>query len=74
MASQFDPSAAVNDARYLIVPCEARGHEDLALIWDRLEEQVVDVIQARGRRYTDEDALWDEFHADQPARAWRAAA
>jgi hypothetical protein len=48
--------------RYMIVPCEAEG--DLAVIWDRQEEQVVDVISASASsRYSDEDALWDEFHA-----------
>lgn len=30
--------------RYLVVPCEAEGCGDLAVIWDRLEQQVVDVI------------------------------
>ncbi|GAD60074.1 hypothetical protein [Brevundimonas abyssalis] len=49
------------------------------MIWDRLEEQVVDVIDAAAGRYTDEDALWDEFKAEtfrpaQPSRQWRAAA
>jgi hypothetical protein len=61
--------------RYMIVPCEAEG--DLAIIWDRQEEQVVDVISASASsRYSDEDALWDEFHA-APATAahdWRMAA
>jgi hypothetical protein len=61
--------------RYMIVPCEAEG--DLAVIWDRQEEQVVDVISASASsRYSDEDALWDEFHA-VPAAAqadWRMAA
>ena len=61
--------------RYMIVPCEAEG--DLAVIWDRQEEQVVDVISASASsRYSDEGALWDEFHA--PAAAahadWRMAA
>ena len=61
--------------RYMIVPCEAEG--DLAVIWDRQEEQVVDVISASASsRNSDEDALWDEFHA--PAAAahadWRMAA
>lgn len=61
--------------RYMIVPYEAEG--DLAVIWDRQEEQVVDVISASASsRYSDEDALWDEFHA--PAAAahadWRMAA
>ena len=61
--------------RFMIVPCEAEG--DLAVIWDRQEEQVVDVISASASsRYSDEDALWDEFHA--PAAAahadWRMAA
>ena len=33
--------AAVNAERYIIVPCEADGCADLAVIWDRLEEQAV---------------------------------
>lgn len=75
----FAPTRAVNDARYLIVPCEAEGCGDLAVIWDLLEEQVVDVIDAAAGRYTDEDALWDEFKAEtfrpaRPSRQWRAAA
>ena len=61
MARAFAPAVAVNASRYLIVPCEADGSGDLAVIWDRLEEQVVDVIDARASaRYSDEDALWDE--------------
>ena len=61
--------------RYMIVPCEAEG--DLAVIWDRQEEQVVDVISASASsRYSDEVALWDEFHAAPAAAAhdWRMAA
>ena len=61
--------------RYMIVPCEAEG--DLAVIWDRQEEQVVDVISASASsRYSDEDALWDEFHAPAVAAHsdWRIAA
>lgn len=62
MAHAFAPHAAVNASRYLIVPCEATGYGDLAVIWDRLEEQVIDVIDARASaRYSDEDAMWDEF-------------
>jgi hypothetical protein len=62
MAHAFAPHAAVNAGRYLIVPCEATGCGDLAVIWDRLEEQVIDVIDARASaRYSDEDAMWDEF-------------
>ncbi|MBJ7484089.1 hypothetical protein [Brevundimonas sp.] len=61
----FAPHASVNASRYLIVPCEADGCSDLAVIWDRLEEQVIDVISAAAsHRYSDEDALWDE------ARGW----
>ena len=63
------PQTRINAARYLIVPCEADGCGDLAVIWDRLEEQVVDVIDARASaRYSDEDALWDEARgfSDQP--------
>ena len=64
MAHAFAPHAAVNASRYLIVPCEAEGCGDLAVIWDRLEEQVIDVIDARASaRYSDEDALWDEARA-----------
>ncbi|WP_292033033.1 MULTISPECIES: hypothetical protein [unclassified Brevundimonas] len=61
--------------RYMIVPCEAEG--DLAVIWDRQEEQVVDVISASASsRYSDEDALWDEFHAPAVVSQsdWRMAA
>ncbi|WP_262423570.1 hypothetical protein [Brevundimonas denitrificans] len=57
IAARYAPARIVNDARYLIVPCEAEGCADLAVIWDRLEEQVVDVIDAAAGRYTDEDAL-----------------
>jgi hypothetical protein len=68
MVHAFAPQAAVNATRYLIVPCEAEGCADLAIIWDRLEEQVIDVIDARASaRYSDEDALWDE------ARGWQDA-
>jgi hypothetical protein len=57
MARTFAPQTD----RFLIVPCEADGCRDLAVIWDRLEEQVVDVISAAASaRYSDEDALWDE--------------
>lgn len=46
------------EPRFLIVPCEAEGHADLAVIWDRLEEQVVDVVSAaEAARYADEGSL-----------------
>lgn len=65
MASRFAPAAAINSSRYMIVPCEADGCGDLAVIWDRLEEQVVDVISAAASaRYSDEDALWDQVRSD----------
>lgn len=72
-ASRYAPAspahAAVNSSRYLIVPCEADGCGDLAVIWDRLEEQVVDVISAAASaRYSDEDALWDEARSFEPAQ------
>ena len=72
----FSPSRAVAANRYLVVPCEAEGCEDLAVIWDRLEEQVIDVIDARlSARYADEDALWDEARpAFDPAEDFRMAA
>ncbi len=66
MARAFEPHASVAASRYLIVPCDAEGCSDLAVIWDRLEEQVVDVISAASAmRYTDEDALWDEAKAEE---------
>lgn len=76
MARAFNPHAAVAAERYLIVPCEADGCADLAVIWDRLEEQVIDVIDARAiARYADEDALWDEARPlFDPAGDFRMAA
>lgn len=74
--ARFTPAAAVSASRYLIVPCEAEGCGDLAVIWDRLEEQVVDVISAAASaRYSDEDALWDKGRAyDAGADDFRMAA
>lgn len=75
MASRFAPAAAINASRYLIVPCEAEGCADLAVIWDRLEEQVVDVISAASAmRYSDEDALWEEARGGWEAADVRLAA
>jgi len=76
MARMFTPNASVAAGRYLIVPCEADGRGDLAVIWDRLEEQVIDVIDARlSARYADEDALWDEARpVFDPSRDFRMAA
>ena len=74
MARAFAPQAAVAVHRYLIVPCEA--DDGLAVIWDRLEEQVIDVIDARlSARHADEDALWDEARPIfDPAADFRIAA
>ena len=73
--ARFQPAHAVNASRYIIVPCEADGSSDLAVIWDRLEEQVVDVISAAASsRYSDEDALWDEGRAAAVEPEWRMAA
>jgi len=76
MARAFAPHASVAQSRYLIVPCNADGCGDLAVIWDRLEEQVIDVIDASASaRYADEDALWDEARpAFAPAEDFRMAA
>ena len=76
MARAFAPHASVAASRYLIVPCDAEGCGDLAVIWDRLEEQVIDVIDARlSARYADEDALWDEARpAFAPSEDFRMAA
>lgn len=35
---------ALAESRFLLVPCEAPGCEDLTIIWDRHEEQVIDVM------------------------------
>ncbi len=48
--AHFQPTQTVNASRYIIVPCEADGSSDLDVIWDRLEEQVVDVISAAASR------------------------
>ena len=76
MARRFAPQTTVAASRYLIVPCEADGCGDLAVIWDRLEEQVIDVIDAGlSARYADEDALWDEARpAFDPSEDFRIAA
>lgn len=73
---RFAPAAQIAANRYLIVPCDADGCGDLAVIWDRLEEQVIDVIDARASaRYADEDALWDEARPlFDPAEDFRLAA
>jgi hypothetical protein len=46
-------------SRYLVIPCEGDGHGDLAVIWDRLEEQVVDVIDAKAAWLADEGDITD---------------
>jgi len=76
MTRAFAAHASVIASRYLIVPCEADGCGDLAVVWDRLEEQVIDVIDASASaRYADEDALWDEARpAFAPSEDFRMAA
>lgn len=56
--------------RYLTVPCE----NGLKVIWDRLEEQVIDVIAPAAARYAEEDQLWDEARAPAGHHDWRLAA
>ena len=74
--ARFAPAAHLAANRYLVVPCDADGCGDLAVIWDRLEEQVIDVIDARASaRYAEEDALWDEARPlFDPAEDFRIAA
>lgn len=49
----------MTEDRYQIIPCEAEGAEHPSVIWDRLEEQVVDVIDAaEAARYAAPDGLW----------------
>ena len=75
MARAFAPQTNINSSRYMIVPCEADGCGDLAVIWDRLEEQVIDVISAAASaRYSDEDALWDEARGFDDVAEYRMAA
>ena len=75
MARAFAPKTSINSSRYMIVPCEADGCGDLAVIWDRLEEQVIDVISAAASaRYSDEDALWDEARGFDDVAEYRMAA
>lgn len=72
--TRFDPAAVVTTNRYMIVPCDGPS-ADLSVIWDRLEEQVVDVIDRRAAaRWTEEDALWDEGRVDGAAHGWAMAA
>lgn len=56
--------------RYLTVPCD----NGLKVIWDRLEEQVVDVIAPHVACYAEEDLLWDEARAPNSVSPWRMAA
>ena len=73
--ARFQPTQTINASRYIIVPCEADGSSDLAVIWDRLEEQVGDVISAAASsRYSDEDMLWDEGRSTVDQPEWRMAA
>ena len=78
MARAFAPAPKAHELiaahRYLIVPCEAEA--GLAVIWDRLEGQVIDVIGARqAARYADEEGLGDEARpAFDPAEDVRLAA
>ena len=50
---------------------------DLCVVWDPVEEQIVDVVPAtRAGRYGDEDDLWAEARGwgHDPAPAYAAAA
>lgn len=72
--ASFSPAAS---DRYVVVPCEAKGFGDLAVLWDSRDEQVIDVIDARAQSiYADEDALWDEARPafDPTEDAFRHAA
>ncbi|MBN8551448.1 MAG: hypothetical protein J0L52_00965 [Caulobacterales bacterium] len=48
----------------VVTPCEGPDR-DLCVVWDPIEEQIVDVLPAsRAGRYGEEDDLWAE------ARGW----
>ena len=49
-------SVGTGESRYSIIRCESPGAEHLAVIWDRLEEQVLDVIDAvQAAKYARDD-------------------
>ena len=44
--------------RFEIMPCEDPDHEQMFLIWDRVEQQVIDVLTGdEAKRYSLEPAL-----------------
>lgn len=48
----------------VVTPCEGPDR-DLCVVWDPIEEQIVDVLPvSKAGRYADEDDLWAE------ARGW----
>ena len=60
----------------VVVPCEGPDR-DLSVVWDPVEEQIVEVLPTRlVGRYADEDDLWHEARLgwDRPARGWAQAA
>jgi predicted RNase H-like HicB family nuclease len=61
-------SSAQSDRRYLIIPCEGKN-EDLAVIWDRVEEQAIDVID-RGVAQHRAAPLAGESHGHTLAPGW----
>ena len=56
----------------VVTPCDGPDR-DLCVVWDPIEEQIVDVLPAsRAGRYADEDDLWMEarnWGASEPAYA-----
>jgi len=60
----------------VVTPCEGPDR-DLCVIWDPVEEQIVDVVPAAlAGRYGDEDDLWAEARGwgREAEPAWAAAA
>ena len=60
----------------VVTPCEG-ADSDLCVIWDPVEEQIVDVVPAsRAARYGEEDDLWAEARnwGRDPAPVFAAAA
>ena len=60
----------------VVTPCEG-ADRDLCVVWDPIEEQIVDVLPAaRAGRYGEEDDLWAEALSwgREPEPAFAAAA
>lgn len=79
MSSQPASSHRLARARadgLIVVACDG-DHADLSVVWDPVEEQIVDVI-GQGSGWSDADDLWLEGRTwapdGEPAPTWAVAA